>query len=49
MVKHFARSIEANDVYDEAMEEGILSIPNIADWESKPFVTHVVPVSEPEV
>ncbi|KAF1843631.1 class II aminotransferase/8-amino-7-oxononanoate synthase [Cucurbitaria berberidis CBS 394.84] len=44
VVKHFARTIEANDVYDEAVDEGILSIPNLEGWESKPFVTHVVPV-----
>ncbi|KAL6708029.1 hypothetical protein ACN47E_003463 [Coniothyrium glycines] len=44
LVKHFAKTIEANETYEEAVDEGILSIPNIEGWESRNLVTHVVPV-----
>ncbi|KAI0178952.1 class II aminotransferase/8-amino-7-oxononanoate synthase [Hypoxylon sp. FL1284] len=44
VVKHFFRTITDNPVWDEAHDEGILNIPNMEDWEAKPFVTHVVPV-----
>lgn len=33
--------MEDNEVWDEANDEGILRIPNMNDWESRPFVTHV--------
>ncbi|KZF21838.1 class II aminotransferase/8-amino-7-oxononanoate synthase [Xylona heveae TC161] len=44
LVKHFFQVITENPVWDEANEEGILSIPLAEDWESRPFLTQVVPV-----
>lgn len=43
-MKHFFETITENPVWDEANEEGILSIPLAEDWESRPFLTQVVPV-----
>ncbi|KAJ5607370.1 class II aminotransferase/8-amino-7-oxononanoate synthase [Penicillium hordei] len=44
LVKYFFETITENPVWDEANEEGILSIPLAEDWESRPFLTQVVPV-----
>ncbi|PWY87346.1 class II aminotransferase/8-amino-7-oxononanoate synthase [Aspergillus sclerotioniger CBS 115572] len=44
LVKHFFETITANPVYDEANDAGILSIPLAEDWESRPFLTQVIPV-----
>ncbi|KAL5046587.1 hypothetical protein BDW71DRAFT_181933 [Aspergillus fruticulosus] len=44
LVKHFFQTITENPVWDEAVDEGILSIPLAEAWESRPFLTQVVPV-----
>jgi 8-amino-7-oxononanoate synthase len=33
--------MQDKDVWDEANDEGMLRIPNMDEWESRPFVTHV--------
>ncbi|KAI5868185.1 putative aminotransferase [Durotheca rogersii] len=44
LVKHFLKTITAKDVWDEANDLGILSIPLSENWETRDFVTHIVPV-----
>ncbi|KAH8648630.1 5-aminolevulinate synthase [Xylariales sp. PMI_506] len=44
LVKHFFKTITANDIWEEVTDERILTIPALDDWESKPFVTNIVPV-----
>ncbi|KAK2596768.1 hypothetical protein QQS21_006163 [Conoideocrella luteorostrata] len=43
LVKYFFRTLEANPIWEEANDEGILQVPNMQDWEDKAFVTHVIP------
>ena len=44
IVRHFCETIQENEVWDEANDEGILSIPNMEDWENKEMLTQVMPV-----
>ncbi|CAJ2508143.1 Uu.00g093290.m01.CDS01 [Anthostomella pinea] len=44
LVKHFFRTLQENPVWDEASDEGILSIPTMEDFENRPFVTQVCPI-----
>ena len=43
-VKHFFKTITANAVWEEAVDEGVLDIPILDDWEDRQFQTHVVPL-----
>ncbi|KAI0172151.1 putative aminotransferase [Hypoxylon sp. FL1284] len=44
LVKHFLTTITSNEVWDEANDMGILSIPVSDNWEFRDFMTHIVPV-----
>lgn len=44
LVKHFFAAITSDATWDEASERGILSVPLSDDWETQPFLTHIVPV-----
>ncbi|OTA56528.1 putative aminotransferase [Hypoxylon sp. EC38] len=44
LVKHFLTTITSNEIWDEANDMGILSIPVSENWEFRDFVTHIVPV-----
>lgn len=44
LVKHFFRTLQDSEIWGEANDEEILNIPNMEDWESRPFVTHVTPI-----
>ncbi|KAI2607022.1 putative aminotransferase [Hypoxylon fragiforme] len=44
LVKHFLTTITANEVWDEANDKGILSIPLSENFEAREFLTHIVPV-----
>ncbi|OCK74691.1 hypothetical protein K432DRAFT_310239 [Lepidopterella palustris CBS 459.81] len=43
-VKHFFKTLTSNSIWDEATDEGLLSIPLLEDWEQRPFQTHIVPL-----
>lgn len=43
-VKQFFRSVSANSVWVVANKAGVMSIPLMEDWESRPFVTQIVPI-----
>ncbi|KAI1778811.1 8-amino-7-oxononanoate synthase [Hypoxylon cercidicola] len=43
-VEHLLRAITSNSVWDDAVDEGIISIPFREDWEDRPFHTHIVPL-----
>jgi 8-amino-7-oxononanoate synthase len=43
-VKYFFESLLANPVWEEAMDEGLISVPLAEDWEERSFHSHVVPV-----
>lgn len=44
IVCHFFGTLESNTSCEEAMDRGILDVPLSADWEEKPFLTHIVPI-----
>ncbi|KAI1460398.1 putative aminotransferase [Annulohypoxylon moriforme] len=44
LVKHFLTTITSHEVWDEANDMGILSIPVSDNWELRDFMTHIVPV-----
>ncbi|KAK4118951.1 class II aminotransferase/8-amino-7-oxononanoate synthase [Parathielavia appendiculata] len=44
LVRHFFKHIVAKPVWAQANEMGILNIPLSKDWESREFVTQIVPV-----
>ncbi|KAI6084470.1 putative aminotransferase [Hypoxylon rubiginosum] len=44
LVKHFLTTITSHEIWDEANDMGILSIPVSDNWELRDFVTHIVPV-----
>lgn len=44
LVKLFFKTIQAHPVYERAAETGILRVPLSEGWESRSFVTQVVPV-----
>lgn len=44
LVKYFFKAIRANPIWEQATDLGILSIPVSEDWQSRDFVTHIVPV-----
>ncbi|KAI0593382.1 5-aminolevulinate synthase [Biscogniauxia sp. FL1348] len=44
VVKHFYKTMQEHPVYEEAVEEGIISIPPMEDWESRKWHTHIVPI-----
>ncbi|CAH0038973.1 unnamed protein product [Clonostachys rhizophaga] len=43
-IKRFLTALTENPVWDEAVDEGILSIPTLEDWERRPFQTQIVPL-----
>ncbi|KAI7784400.1 8-amino-7-oxononanoate synthase [Diaporthe eres] len=43
-VKHFYNTLTESEIYDDAVDAGILHVPSADDWESLPFVTHIVPL-----
>jgi 8-amino-7-oxononanoate synthase len=43
-VRHFIKTITAHAVWDEAVDEGILHIPLVEEYESLEYLTHIVPV-----
>jgi len=44
LVRHFFQTITEHPVWDEAVDEGILSVPLAEAWETRPFLTQVVPI-----
>lgn len=44
VVKHFYATITETPIFEDAVDAGIFKIPLADDWESLPFVTHIVPV-----
>ncbi|XDG09182.1 hypothetical protein ABKA04_008797 [Annulohypoxylon sp. FPYF3050] len=44
LVKHFLTTITSHEIWDEANDLGILSIPISDNWEYREFMTHIVPV-----
>jgi 8-amino-7-oxononanoate synthase len=43
-VRHFFQALEANPIWEEAVDEGLLSIPLLEDWETRSYQTHIVPL-----
>ncbi|KAF5025547.1 hypothetical protein F66182_2355 [Fusarium sp. NRRL 66182] len=43
-VRHFFKTITSHDMYEEATDRGIFTIPLAEDWETRPFMTHIVAV-----
>lgn len=44
LVKLFFKTIQAHPAYERAAETGVLRVPLADNYESRPFVTQVVPV-----
>ncbi|KAH8805417.1 8-amino-7-oxononanoate synthase, partial [Xylogone sp. PMI_703] len=44
VVRHFFSTITSHPLWDEITSEGLISIPLAEDWESRPFMTHIVAV-----
>ncbi|KAE9363948.1 8-amino-7-oxononanoate synthase [Stipitochalara longipes BDJ] len=44
IVKYFFEAIMAHPVWEEAMDEGLISVPLAEDWELRPFHSHIVPL-----
>ncbi|PNY26686.1 5-aminolevulinate synthase [Tolypocladium capitatum] len=44
LVKYFFKAIASKDVWSQASDMGILSIPLSEDWEAREHLVHVVPV-----
>ncbi|KAJ5496619.1 8-amino-7-oxononanoate synthase [Penicillium fimorum] len=44
IVKYFFETIMAHPVWEEAMDEGLISVPLAEDWETRPFHSHIVPL-----
>ncbi|KAG6354964.1 hypothetical protein INS49_004045 [Diaporthe citri] len=44
VVRHFYTTITANPTYEDVVDTGILKVPSADDWESMPFLTHIVPI-----
>ncbi|KAL8927687.1 MAG: hypothetical protein Q9172_001247 [Xanthocarpia lactea] len=44
VVKHFFKVISADPVWEKAMRQGVVEVPLLRDWETRPFVTHIVPI-----
>lgn len=44
VVRHFYATITENPAYEDIVDAGILAVPSADEWESLPFVTHIVPV-----
>ncbi|KFA62577.1 hypothetical protein S40285_05799 [Stachybotrys chlorohalonatus IBT 40285] len=43
-VKRLLHGLTTHPVWDEANDEGIISMPTLEDWESRPFQTQIVPL-----
>ncbi|KAI8669816.1 Aminotran-1-2 domain-containing protein [Fusarium sp. Ph1] len=43
-VKYFFEAITGDPTCEEAMNSGLLNIPLVEDWESRPVYSHVVPI-----
>ncbi|KAI9654503.1 MAG: putative secondary metabolism biosynthetic enzyme [Bathelium mastoideum] len=43
-VRYFFKSLQENSTWEEASDEGLLSIPLLEDWEQRPFQTHIIPL-----
>lgn len=43
-MKYFFSHLTLNPVWDQAVDEGLLDVPLLEDWESRPFQTHIVPL-----
>ncbi|KAI0505429.1 8-amino-7-oxononanoate synthase [Xylaria bambusicola] len=44
IVSHFFKSLLVDPAWEDAMDEGILSVPLAEDWDARPFHSHIVPV-----
>ncbi|KAL2017253.1 hypothetical protein VTK56DRAFT_2365 [Thermocarpiscus australiensis] len=44
IVRYFFKQITAHPVWEEAMDEGLISVPLAEDWELRSFHSHIVPL-----
>lgn len=44
IIRHFFSTVTSHPLWDEITSAGLITIPLAEDWESRPFVTHIVPV-----
>ncbi|KAF4632903.1 hypothetical protein G7Y89_g5220 [Cudoniella acicularis] len=44
IAKYFFGTLISNPIWEEAVDEGLLTCPNSDDWEARPFLTHIAPI-----